>query len=225
MNTQIKKQPTEQTDNAKHLSELNKKLVSIMGIELVGKTIDEIADIDRALVITTGLIRSAKMGDFAASLEKKRQAEAKAIKANQAIAQKEALEFYTEERYLAVELRRVTGKDSYEVETQGIVPLRNPESKNPPVHTGINKEGNVTQTRGNHLELRNDNTSFEYKGERVANFAVTLKIGKPEFVEYRKPKAVKQPTDTTMTTKGQRDEQKQRLLNKADKLQTAVKIN
>ena len=213
-----------QTDTTKNnLSELNKRLVNLMGVELIGLTIDEISDIDSAIQVTMGLIRATKMGDFADSLEKKRKQDADAIKVAQKKAQDEALQFYGDERYLHIELRKVTSEGKYEVETTGSIPLRNPESKNPPVHTGINKEGKVTQTRGNHLELRNDNTSFEYKGERVANFDIKLRIGKPEFVEYRKPK-VEKSTIESMTSKGSRQADKQRKHNKADELQTAVTL-
>ena len=195
-----------------------------MGVDLKGKTIEQIDAIDQAIRVVTASIRSVKMADYAVSLEKRAEQIRKTAKIAQEIAQKEALEFYTEERYLWVELRKVTGKEKHEVEAEGLIPLLNPESKYNPVHEGRNAKGEVTTVRDNHLELHNDNISFEYKNGKAANFSLKLRIGKPEFVGYRKAKAEKMPTDVTISTKGQRQKQTQRLANKAKKQQTAAKI-
>lgn len=231
--------PTE-TEKANQLPDLAKRLVELMGVDLKGKTIEQIDAIDQAIRVVTASIRSVKMADYAVSLDKRAEQKRKTAKVAQGIAQKEALDFYAEERFVKIQVCKVLpGKKDVEIEAEGSLPLKlivggkvltNPEPKELPVHTGTNKEGNITQTRGNHLELRNDNATIAWKdngifdGKNVANFAITLKIGKKEFVEYRKAKAEKMPTDVTISTKGQRQEQKQRLANKADKLQTAVKI-
>lgn len=210
------------------------KTINPFEIDLSGKTPEEIRDIMISFRQLQAEALEAQFGEHKDMFRKMAEKEISERKLAQERAQKEAVEFYANERVLIVKVGVVT-KDGIKVETEGTLPLSSPELANLPLIRGWNGDkSKIVPLRGKHLELRNTNVSLPWGKEdsgKSANFNITMKIGDTDVVEFRVPSAKEikkehqEGAPETFSKKGEKCAVKQEKANKADQLQTDVSID